>query len=101
MKKILILLFLLAVSVSLFAERSRTERRRFMRTHPCPSTGKTVGACPGYVVDHIIPLQCCGPDKASNMQWQSVAEGKKKDRAEGKCSQYPVPYNKHCRVAKE
>ena len=34
---------------------------------------------PGYVIDHIRPLACGGADTPSNMQWQTVAEGKAKD----------------------
>jgi hypothetical protein len=49
---------------------------------PCPSTGETTGTCRGYVVDHIIPLKRGGLDAPSNMQWQTVAEGKAKDRVE-------------------
>ncbi len=37
---------------------------------------------PGYVVDHIVPLACGGKDVASNMQWQTVAAGKAKDKVE-------------------
>ena len=37
---------------------------------------------PGYVVDHIRPLACGGADAPSNMQWQTIAEGKAKDRWE-------------------
>jgi hypothetical protein len=37
---------------------------------------------PGYVVDHIIPLACGGADAPSNMQWQTVAEAKAKDKTE-------------------
>jgi hypothetical protein len=57
-------------------------RRRFQRLHPCPSTGKPTGACPGYVVDHIVPLKRGGLDAPSNMQWQTVAEANAKDRIE-------------------
>src|ERR1017187_4896437 len=32
-------------------------RREFQRQHPCPATGKTARACPGYAVDHIMPLK--------------------------------------------
>src|SRR5437773_12257099 len=38
-------------------KRSETAKRDFERHHACPSTGKTSGACPGYVVDHIVPLK--------------------------------------------
>jgi hypothetical protein len=34
------------------------------------------------VVDHIEPLACGGADDPRNMQWQSVAAGKAKDRWE-------------------
>jgi hypothetical protein len=39
---------------------------------------------PGYVVDHIIPLACGGPDMPTNMQWSTIAEGKAKDKWERK-----------------
>ena len=34
--------------------RSREVTREFQREHPCPSTGLTSGACPGYRKDHVI-----------------------------------------------
>jgi len=37
---------------------------------------------PGYVVDHIKPLACGGSDSPDNMQWQTVAEAKAKDKTE-------------------
>ena len=36
----------------------------------------------GYVVDHIRPLACGGADAPSNMQWQTVAAAKAKDKIE-------------------
>lgn len=36
---------------------STEARSPFMKTHPCPSTGKSSGACPGYVVDHAVPAK--------------------------------------------
>ena len=52
---------------------------------PCPSTGRTTGACPGYRKDHIVALACGGPDAVSNMQWQTVRDAKGQGRvgAEG------------------
>jgi len=40
------------------------------------------GACPGYVVDHIKALKHGGSDTPENMQWQTRAEAKAKDREE-------------------
>lgn len=62
--------------------RSQTVLRHFQRLHPCPSTGRTTGACPGYVKDHIKPLACGGRDAVDNIQWQTIAEGKAKDKIE-------------------
>jgi hypothetical protein len=63
-------------------KRSAAAKDAFKREHPCPSTGKGSGACPGYVIDHIAPLACHGADAPSNMTWQTVAEGKAKDKVE-------------------
>jgi hypothetical protein len=69
--------------------RSRQAKKDFKRLHPCPSTGKIKGRCDGYVIDHIKPLACGGDDLPSNMQWQTVEDGKAKDRWERKdCSIY-------------
>ena len=57
-------------------------RRAFQKTHPCPSTGRTSGPCPGFVVDHVRPLCAGGSDTPANMQWQSLEESKRKDRLE-------------------
>jgi hypothetical protein len=53
-----------------------------MHQHPCLATGRTSGACRGYVVDHIKPLACGGADAPSNMQWQTTADAKAKDKWE-------------------
>lgn len=76
------MLAICAASSALAIERSRTVPRDFQRANPCPSTGQTKGACPGYVRDHIVPLCAGGPDHPSNLQWQTVADGKAKDRQE-------------------
>jgi hypothetical protein len=63
--------------------RSRAVAREFQREHPCPSTGLTSGACPGYCKDHIVPLACGGADTVANMQWQTIGEeAKAKDKWE-------------------
>lgn len=62
--------------------RSQATRAAFQREHPCPATGASRGACPGYVVDHIIPLCAGGEDRPENMQWQIRADGLEKDRHE-------------------
>jgi len=47
-----------------------------------PSTGKTSGGCPGYLLDHIKALKRGGADDPSNMQWQTIEDAKEKDRWE-------------------
>ena len=37
---------------------------------------------PGWVIDHIIPLKEGGCDCPENMQWQTIADAKAKDRWE-------------------
>jgi hypothetical protein len=67
-------------------QRSSSAKRAFRAKHPCPSTGAKSGRCAGYVIDHVCPLACCGGDAPSNMQWQTTAESKAKDRWERDCS---------------
>lgn len=49
--------------------RSASEVRKFKLEHPCPATGLSTGPCPGWAVDHVIPLACGGCDSVENMQW--------------------------------
>lgn len=58
--------------------RSESAKRSFER-----STGYA-GGRKGYVVDHVTPLACGGTDAPSNMQWQTAADGKAKDKWERK-----------------
>jgi hypothetical protein len=55
----------------------------FKRTHICPSTYQYSQRCPGYVVDHVIALDCGGADNyKTNMAYQTIAAGKAKDKIE-------------------
>jgi hypothetical protein len=58
--------------------------KSFETQNPCPSTGKSSGSCPGYVVDHRKALAEGGADEPSNMQWQTTADAKAKDKWERK-----------------
>ena len=60
-------------------KRSASARNEFMKRTGYPKGRK------GYVVDHIVPLECGGADIPSNMQWQTVSEAKIKDRTERNC----------------
>ena len=72
---------LCSVATTAYArERSEEAKDNFKYSHPCPSNGNNHGPCPGYVIDHVTALACGGDDAPSNMQWQSVAEGKAKDK---------------------
>ncbi len=56
--------------------RSAHAKDDFMR-----QTGHPHG-WPGHVVDHKVALACGGADDPSNMQWQTTADAKAKDRVE-------------------
>lgn len=74
---------LLALCTSAGASvRSAGAVAAFKRHNPCPATGARRGSCPGYVVDHVIPLCAGGADHPGNMQWQTVPDAKVKDREE-------------------
>ena len=81
-------LLALLLGFALIAEaktyRDPAVAREFQKSHPCPSTGKSSGRCPGYIKDHIKPLCAGGADRPSNMQWQTEKEAKQKDREERK-----------------
>lgn len=76
------LLLLAAAPADAKQHRSQVAIAHFKKAHPCPANGATRGKCPGYVIDHVKALACGGPDDPSNMQWQTIAEGKAKDRWE-------------------
>ena len=86
MKFALILVAAYAVSTGAVAKipRSQGAKVDFKKANPCPATGADKGPCKGYVIDHVKPLACGGADHPSNMQWQTDAEGKAKDKWERK-----------------
>lgn len=63
-------------------KRSSKPLTAFKRENPCPATGKPSGPCPGWVMDHIVPLCAGGRDEPWNLQWQTVEDAKAKDRIE-------------------
>lgn len=79
---LLVLSLAIAAPVDARPTRSAKTKAEFKLEQPCPSTGKSRGPCPGYVVDHVRPLCAGGADLPSNMQWQTVADAKIKDREE-------------------
>lgn len=79
---LLIAALLVASTVEAKQPRSASARVAFKHAHPCPATGAARGRCPGYVIDHIKPLACGGPDRPENMQWQATQSAKEKDRWE-------------------
>jgi hypothetical protein len=87
LSRIILFICFVALAPSLASAReyrSSMVKHEFQRQHPCPSTGRATGACPGYIKDHVKALDCGGPDAVSNMQWQTIAEAKAKDRWETK-----------------
>jgi hypothetical protein len=76
------LLLALAAAAAWPAERSRAVRAEFMRDNPCPATGATRGSCPGWQVDHAVPL-CLGGqavDTQANLRWVAIEPHKAKTR---------------------
>lgn len=71
--------------------RDQKQVRLFRATHICPVTNTLTTHCPGYVVDHIIPLCAGGPDHPSNMQYQELRESYIKD----------IQERKQCRLLKK
>ena len=83
--KILILSMLLCVAFPVLAtKRSQTAIVEFKKAQPCPATGASKGPCKGYVIVHIEALACGGADSPENLQWQTVAKAKAKDKWERK-----------------
>ena len=52
--------------------RSTAVLNAYRKIHPCPVTGKSYGACPGWAINHVIPLAKGGCDSVINLQWLPV-----------------------------
>lgn len=84
MKRVAIAL-LCAVSLAVSAcpaHRSKAARYAFVKRNACPATGLFKLPCPGFIVDHVDAIECGGKDHWTNMQWQTIAEAKAKDKIE-------------------
>lgn len=77
-----VVLLLSATFADASIHRSEVARQRFARNEPCPATEEARLPCPGYVIDHIIPLCAGGADDPRNMQWEEYTESRLKDREE-------------------
>jgi hypothetical protein len=84
-------------------KRSSAVLTAYKKIHPCPSTGLTTGACPGWALNHSIPLACGGCDAVYNLTWtpdqiKSCADSWCIDRYERKinASTPPVPDSAAC-----
>jgi hypothetical protein len=70
------------------ASCARDDKGRIARSEASKDAFKRQSGYPhgrkGYVVDHIKPLACGGADTPANMQWQTTAAAKAKDKTERK-----------------
>lgn len=83
MKKLLLIAALLITPLAqAHIPRSYAAKVAFVKVVACPGTGLNKLPCKGYVIDHIKPLACGGRDRPTNMQWQTVADAKAKDKWE-------------------
>lgn len=73
-------MFMLLLSIVFPADaRMRSVITAFIKANPCPSTGLNKAPCPGWVVDHGIPLCAGGADAPHNLFWQEKKTSYKKD----------------------
>jgi len=86
MKNLGAVLVMLAAATMAFPSYATTQRdpavrKDFQRTHPCPSNHETSGPCPGWVVDHIVPLCAGGADREHAVAVEARGQGKGQARA--------------------
>lgn len=79
MKSLIFLVLLLSSLTWAATERDRKQVAAFRRANPCPLTGKAIGPCKGWIVDHVWSLCLGGPDVPENMKWQTTTESYLKD----------------------
>lgn len=77
-----VLAFFILMATTIAEAREPSARRAFARENPCPVTGKASGKCPGWHVDHVVPLCAGGADHPGNMQWLEIQEHKQKTRVD-------------------
>ena len=65
------------------------QRELFVKKYACPVNGKHTEICPGWVVNYVKPLCAGGADRLSNLQWQTVATAKRKEREAQKMCDKP------------
>lgn len=75
MRALIVVLLLVGVAEA----RDPAQVAAFRHDHPCPATGQIAGPCPGWIVDHLVPLCWGGADAPANMQWQRAEDAAKKD----------------------
>lgn len=49
--------------------RSKAVTRAFAEAHFCPDNGLPDAGCPGWAIQHALPLACGGRDAVDNMIW--------------------------------
>jgi len=52
--------------------RSRAVLNDFAKVFPCPTTLAPIASCPGWQIDHVIPLASGGCDSQVNLHWLPV-----------------------------
>lgn len=80
MRAAVVTLLLLVAACASAGSRDASVLHQFRKAHPCPATGKIKGACPGWQIDHIVPLCAGGADAVGNLQWLTRAAHAAKTR---------------------